>query len=119
MATPRRPAAMPSTTSMASVMAVKDFEVRCRSPLCDVHQDKKYGPFVYEFGEDAGKVVLLDGEEHFVRKVYKKFLDPYGFSQKPPKIKEVCHNCGQEDCVPGLKCPANISRWLGKKIRNS
>ena len=117
MATPRRPAAMPSTTSMASVMAVKDFEVRCKSPLCDVHEDKKYGPFVYEFGEDSGEVATLDGEEYYIRRVYKKYLDPYGFSKKPPKIKKVCHYCGKEDCIPGLECPANITRWLGKKVR--
>ena len=97
MATPRRPAALPSTTSLTSIMAVKDVKVRCKSPLCEVFEDPKYGPFVYKFSEEIGEIATIDGEECYVRKVHKKYLDPYGFSRPIPRQPLPCWFCASAD----------------------
>ena len=97
MATPKRPAAMPSDTSLTSVMAVKDVKVRCKSPLCEVFEDPKYGPYVYKLSEEMGEIAIIDGDEYMVKKVHKKYLDPYGFSRPIPRPPPPCWFCASAD----------------------
>ena len=97
MANPKRPAAMPSDTSLTSVMAVKDVRIRCKSPLCEVFEDPKYGPYIYKLSEEMGEIAIIDGDEYLVRKIHKKYLDPYGFSRPIPRQPLPCWFCSSAD----------------------
>ena len=90
MATPRRPKAMHSATSLASFFAVKDF------PQAFPHLVKKRDA-VHEWIPDWGNQQLVDyhGEPHLLTPLRKVYLDPYGLRELvPPKPKlEVCPLC--------------------------
>ena len=75
MATPRRPAAMPSSTSMASVMAVRDYDT------------KKHGDADHVWIPDKSreKIIHLGGEPHLLTPLIKKYTDPYGLLAIKPR----------------------------------
>ena len=82
MATPRRPAAMPSSTSLASVMAVKDFDI----------EKKKDADHVWVPDKSRERVIHLGGEPHLLTPLVKQYTDPYGLLAFKPK-SGACRHC--------------------------
>ena len=115
MAAPR-PAAVPECTSMTSVLAVKDhpIERRCSSPLCHVHEDDNLGPFVYKFSDEPEFVKTIKGKDYLMKPLYKKLLDPYGFTRPVPRPPPPCWFCSSADCPPEIRCQAK-KKWHQRK----
>ena len=82
MAKPRRPAAMPSSTSMASVMAVKDFDTKM----------EKDADHIWVPDKSREQLIHLGGEPHLLTPLIKKYTDPYGLLAFKPS-SGACRHC--------------------------
>ena len=82
MATPRRPAAVPSTTSMASIMAVRKFDLKKR----------KDADHVWVPDKSREQVIHLGGEPHLLTPLVKRYTDPYGLLAYKPD-SGACRHC--------------------------
>ena len=91
MATPRRPAAMASTTSLASVYAVKNFKI-------DIPHLREEYDTPHEWLPDWGnqQVVDVDDQPHLLIPLRKVYIDPLGLRDLIPPIPkiDVCPLCG-------------------------
>ena len=73
---------MPSSTSLASVMAVKDFDVA----------KKHDADHIWVPDRQREKIIHLGGEPHLLTPLVKKYTDPYGLLELPPKSNG-CKHC--------------------------
>ena len=90
MAAPRRPAAMASDTSLASVMAVKNFKMEVTCPY-----DCRDAAHVWVRDLANEKLVEVQGELHVLTPLKKVYTDPLGLRDLiPPEPKaEDCPLC--------------------------
>ena len=88
------------STSKTSITAVVDYVVRPSTPqeiLEEVFEDAKYGPYVFKYTKEKPHVKMVEDEPFMVRKLYKHFLDPYGFSRPIPRPPLPCWFCASAD----------------------
>ena len=82
MATPRRPAAMHSSTSLSSVMAVKDFDLK----------KEKDADHVWVPDKSREEIIHLGGDPYLLTPLVKRYTDPYGLLAIKPSTGE-CKHC--------------------------
>ena len=92
-------AATPSL-SQTSTTAVVNFRTRPATPqelLMEIHEDKKLGPYVFKYAKEEPSVKMIDEEPFMVRRLYKHYIDPYGFTRPIPRQPLPCWFCASAD----------------------
>ena len=93
------------STSQTSTAAVVDYRTRPATPhelLTKVHEDERLGPYVYKYAKEEPFMKVIKDEPFMVRRLYKHYLDPYGFTRPIPRQPLPCWFCASADVRPKL-----------------
>ena len=92
--------AITPASSKTSTTAVVNYRSRPATPdelLEKVYKDEKLGPYIYKYAKEEPFVEVFEDEAFMMRRLYKHYLDPYGFSQPVPRQPLPCWFCSSAE----------------------